>query len=129
MKLTEEQDKFLSDKIKKLQKSKFRSKFHLKEKDIFYIQEKTMDVLEGHAKDFVCHRLAPELIHNDGKQTPMTGHPVFIAQHATATCCRKCLYRWHHIGMKRPLTQKEQTFIVCLIMKWIDEEVKSYFSL
>ncbi len=25
---------------------------------------------------------------NDGKQTPFRGHPVFTAQHATATCCR-----------------------------------------
>ncbi len=31
------------------------------------------------------------------RQTPFRGHPVFIAQHATATCCRECLAKWHRI--------------------------------
>ncbi len=25
----------------------------------------------------------------------MKGHPVFVAQHATATCCRECIRKWH----------------------------------
>lgn len=57
----------------------------------------------SHARDFVGKRLAPAVIENDGKQTPMRGHPVFIAQQATATCCRECLRKWHNIetGVKR----------------------------
>jgi len=47
------------------------------------------------ALDFITARLAPALLKNDGKQTPMRGHPVFIAQHATATCCRRCLWKWY----------------------------------
>jgi len=52
--------------------------------------------IEQHARDFVNECLAPELPKNDGKQTPMKNHPVFIAQHATATCCRKCLINDNH---------------------------------
>ena len=77
----------------RLSKSKFRSRFKLTNKDFQYIQEKGINVIESHARDFILNRLAPSKILNDGKQTPMKGHPVFIAQHATATCCRECLYK------------------------------------
>lgn len=76
------------DKTEALEKSKFRSRFHLTEKEKMYINEKGMDTIRSHAYDFIRKRLAPKDILNDGKQTPMKGHPVFIAQHATATCCR-----------------------------------------
>ena len=66
---------------------------------------------------------ALEYIENDGKQTPMRGHPVFISQHATATCCRGCLYKWHHISKNRKLTSHEIDFIVCLIMEWIKKDL------
>lgn len=75
----------------RLEKSTFRSKFHLTDKDIKYVQEKGIDTIEKHAADFVRTRLAPADIPNDGKQTPMRGHPVFLAQHACACCCRGCL--------------------------------------
>ena len=69
----------------RLSKSKFRSSFHLKMKDIEYIDKKGLDTIEDHAYDFINKRLKPRNIPNDGKQTPMRGHPVFIAEHATAT--------------------------------------------
>ena len=109
--------------LEKLSKSKFRSSFHLKDKEKNYIKEKGMDTIERHAKDFISKRLAPENPLNDGKQTPMKGHPVFIAQHATATCCRSCLYKWHHIPKGRALTKKEVDYIVELIMTWINRRI------
>lgn len=63
----------------KLSKSKFRNSFKLKEKDINYIKEKGPLKIKEHAYDFIKKRLAPAVIPNDGKQTPMRGHPVFIA--------------------------------------------------
>lgn len=79
----------------RLSRSKFRSRFRLGMKERQYCLEKGAPVIEQHAADFVAKRLAPALPANDGKQTPMRGHPVFIAQHATATCCRGCLAKWH----------------------------------
>lgn len=73
----------------------------------------------SHATDFVDKRLAPATIPNDGKQTPMRGHPVFVAQHATATCCRGCLHQWHHIPQGRMLTLDEQAYIVTVLAHWL----------
>lgn len=108
--------------LNKLSKSKFRSSFNLQDKDKKYIKDKGIDKIKEHAYDFINKRLAPTYIKNDGKQTPMKGHPVFIAQHATATCCRTCLYKWHHIPKGRNLTNKEVDYIVGLIMTWIQKE-------
>ncbi len=107
------------DMLYKLSKSKFRSSFKLKTKDIDYINEKGFDTIKSHAYDFISKRLAPKVILNDGKQTPMRGHPVFIAQHATATCCRSCLYKWHKINPNKELNCNEINYIVNLIMLWI----------
>ncbi len=108
----------------RLGKSTFRSRFHLTDKDIKYIQEKGIDAIEKHAADFVRTRLAPADIPNDGKQTPMRGHPVFLAQHACACCCRGCLNKWYHIPIGRELTKDEQQRIVKLLMAWIKRELE-----
>ena len=91
--------------LERLDNSKFRSSFHLKQKDIDYINEKGLDTIRQHAKDFIAKREAPAYIVNDGKQTPMRGHPVFIAQHATATCCRECIRKWHKMQSGKELSQ------------------------
>lgn len=119
MKLNDIQQKFINDKLDKLSKSKFRSSFILRKKERNYLEEKGIEIIESHAFDFVNGRLKSKNLSNDGKQTPMRGHPVFVAQHATATCCRGCLYKWHHIGMNKDLSDKEINFIVALIMEWI----------
>ena len=108
----------------RLSKSKFRSSFHLKEKDIEYIDKKGLDKIKDHAYDFINKRLKPSVIPNDGKQTPMRGHPVFIAEHATATCCRGCLNKWYSITKNRELTDVEVDYIVKVIMMWIENEYK-----
>ena len=113
-----------ADLWKRLSQSKFRSSFILKSNDRNYVVEKGMDTVRSHAGDFIGKRLAPAKPHNDGKQTPMRGHPVFVAQHATATCCRGCLEKWHHIPQGRELTGGEQAYIVDVIMEWIDRQMK-----
>lgn len=87
-----------------------------------YIEEKGMDAIKEHAYDFIEKRLAPAYISNDGKQTPMKGHPVFIAQHATASCCRGCLEKWYKIPKGRELTKEEINYIVSIILRWIEKE-------
>lgn len=109
--------------VQRLSKSKFRSKFILDSKMNLYIKEKSMNQIENHARDFVKSRIAPENIPNDGKQTPFKSHPVFVAQHATATCCRKCINKWHKIAKNRELTLEEQNYIVELIIDWIKKNI------
>ena len=109
----------LNTLFERLARSPFRSRFRLTEKERQSIREKGMDTIRTHAEAFVARRLAPAVIENDGRQTPMRGHPVFIAQHATGTCCRGCLNKWHGIPKDRALTVPEQQYAVSVIMEWI----------
>ena len=111
--------------LERLAKSKFRAKFKLRAKEIEYIKDKGLDKIQSHAKDFIRDRVAPAEPTNDGKQTPMRGHPVFIAQHATATCCRGCIEKWHKFPKGRELTQAEQEYLVSVIMEWINRQINS----
>ncbi|MGI6008230.1 MAG: ATP-dependent RecD-like DNA helicase [Ruminococcus sp.] len=113
------------DLFQRLSQSRFRSSFSLKAVDRAYVSEKGMDTLKSHALDFIRKRLAPAYPANDGKQTPMKGHPVFIAQHATGTCCRECLEKWHRIPKGRELTEEEQNYVADVILQWIDHQMKN----
>lgn len=111
----------INNKLNELSKSKFRSSFHLRKYMIGYIDEKGMQKIIDHTYDFVNERLS-SLKENDGKQTPMKGHPVFIAMHACACCCRECLEKWHHIPKDKVLSDNEINYIVSIIVEWIRRE-------
>ena len=113
----------LTPLFERLSKSAFRSRFHLSAADKAYIRQRGMEVIRRHAADFVRKRLAPDCIANDGRQTPMRGHPVFLAQHATACCCRGCLSKWHHIAAGHTLSEEEQRYVVAVLMHWIEQEM------
>jgi len=109
----------LDELFEALKRSEFRSRFRLRDKEAAYLQEKGLETILDHARDFVTKRLAPGKIANDGKQTPMRNHPVFVAQHATATCCRGCLEKWHGIPKGRALSDREVLYIVAVIRRWL----------
>ena len=109
-----------------LAKSAFRRKFHLQGKDLEYLQNKGLTTVLNHADDFMSKRLAPTFPEKDGKQTPFRGHPVFVAQHATACCCRGCLEKWHRIPKGRALSVDEQTYILNVLKGWLLEELHRY---
>jgi hypothetical protein len=102
-----------------LAKSAFRRRFRLSAKELRYARDKGFEVVLQHARDFIRERLAPAVIANDGKQTPMRNHPVFVAQHATATCCRGCLAKWHGLAAGRELSAAEQAYVVGVIERWL----------
>ena len=118
----------IDEALAKLQKSAFRAKFHLTEKDKQYVKDKGMNTVREHAADFVRQRLAPAVIPNDGKQTPMRGHPVFVAQHACACCCRRCLNKWYKVPIETELNENRQKQIVNLLMAWIEKETNGGLS-
>lgn len=106
-----------------LDQSAFRRNFHLRAKELVYLHSKSLPVVLEHAEDFIARRLAPAVIPNDGKQTPFRGHPVFIAQHATACCCRGCLEKWHRIPHGRELTPEETAYVITVLERWLREEM------
>jgi hypothetical protein len=108
-----------------LAESSFRRRFHLRGRELEYLRRKGLPTVLEHAADFIEKRLAPAAPANDGKQTPMRHHPVFIAQHATATCCRGCLSKWHAIPKGRVLETAEKRYILEVIETWLAREEKS----
>ena len=114
----------IEEALLKLSASPFRSRFRLREEDKAYIRQIGIDTLRTHAADLIASRLAPAFPKNDGKQTPMKGHPVFIAQHACALCCRGCLQKWYHVPKGVPLSPVQQEKIVNLLMAWIKNQIE-----
>lgn len=97
----------------------FRAKFRLHGRDRAMVDLRGIATVRKHAEELVEQRLASAEPRNDGRQTPYRGHPVFVAQHATATCCRNCLARWHSIPAGRALNEAEQSYVVDVICRWI----------
>ncbi len=113
----------IAERLQALTHSEFRMSWHLKARQIQYIHEKGIEIIAKHADELIATRLAPAFIPNDGSQTPMKGHPVFIAQHATGTCCRNCLKKWHHIESGTAFTSAQQHYVTTLIMTWIHRQL------
>ena len=105
--------------LDRLSRSSFRSRFRLEGRELEQLKAKGIDTMMNGARGFIKTRLAPAQPKNDGKQTPWRKHPVFVAQHATATCCRKCIARWHGIPKGHELTAEEQDYIAEVIKRWL----------
>lgn len=118
-----ERERSLDELFEALGTSAFRRRFHLGAREREYLAARTLPIVLDHARDFIARRLAPALPPNDGKQTPYRGHPVFVAQHATATCCRGCLAKWHGIARGEPLSGDEQAYVVSVIERWLTREL------
>ena len=113
----------LDQKLDVIARQPFRAKFHLRGRERVTAEQSAPSTLRLHARDLIAKRLAPAEPYKDGKQTPYRGHPVFVAQHATATCCRTCLQQWHQIPKGRELTRAERDYVVAVICRWIEREV------
>ena len=105
-----------------LRRSAFRRRFRLRGREAAYLQQKGLDTVLEHARGFLQERLARAEPTNDGRQTPMRNHPAFIAQHATATCCRGCLEKWHKIPKGRFLSDREVDYLVAVIRRWLMQQ-------
>jgi predicted Fe-S protein YdhL (DUF1289 family) len=103
----------------KLAASAFRSKFRLQGRELAYVQTWGVRKVMEQAAKFIDERLAPAEPRNDGKQTPWRGHPVFVAQHATATCCRGCLEKTHGIVRGHALTVDERAYVLRVLERWL----------
>jgi hypothetical protein len=114
----------IDERIDAIGRHPFRARFRLRGRERAIVQLRGMRAVRAHAEELFASRVAPAAPHKDGKQTPYRGHPVFVAQHATATCCRTCLERWHEIPKGRPLDADEQAYAVEVICRWIERELE-----
>jgi hypothetical protein len=111
--------------LARLAKSPFRQRFVLRPLERDYLASKGLDTVRDHARNFIEKRLGPPIPSNDGKQTPLRGHPVFVAQHATATCCRGCLAKWHGIPKGRAMEKTEIDYAVAVIERWLSKQTNA----
>lgn len=113
----------IDERLDRIGTQPFRARFALRGPDRVIAESRTASTLRMHARDIIRQRLAPARPRKDGKQTPYRGHPVFVAQHATATCCRSCLAKWHGIAAGAELTAEQQDYVVDVISRWIERQV------
>jgi hypothetical protein len=112
----------LDHRLDRIGQHPFRARFRLRGRDRAVVDLRGIVTVRQHAEDLIGRRLAPAQPRNDGKQTPYRGHPVFVAQHATATCCRTCLARWHGIPAGHALDDNEREYVVAVICRWIERQ-------
>jgi hypothetical protein len=90
--------------------------------------EKNDDELRIHVKSILQKRLINPF--QDGRQTPVNGNEITnYAQHATATCCRKCIEVWHDIPEDATISNEQMDFFTDLALLFIEEKVGEYKSL
>jgi predicted Fe-S protein YdhL (DUF1289 family) len=115
----------VEEAFRRLAAAPFRRKFRLVGRELAYVETWGLPVVMKHGAKFIDERLAPAFPRNDGKQTPWRNHPVFVAQHATATCCRGCLERVHEIAKGHSLTPDERAYVLGVLERWLAEQVNS----
>lgn len=103
----------------RLATSAFRRKFRLQGKELAYLQTWGLPHVMRQGADLIRQRLAPAQPRNDGRQTPWRNHPIFVAQHATATCCRGCLEKTYGIARGEALTPEETAHVLAAIERWL----------
>ena len=113
----------IAERLEVVGSQPFRARFHLRGRERALVQLRGLDAVRTHAEDLITRRVAPAEPPRDGKQTPYRGHPVFVAQHATATCCRGCLERNHEITRGHALTAAELGYVVEVILRWIEQDI------
>lgn len=111
----------LDETFRRLARSTFRRKFHLAGRELAYLQTWGLPHVMKQAREILSRRIAPAVIPNDGRQTPWRNHPVFVAQHATATCCRGCLEKVHEIRAGHDLTTEELQYVLAVLERWLSE--------
>ena len=108
--------------LDRLAASSFRRKFKLRGRELAYLQTWGLDRVMEQGRKLIEERLAPAAPRNDGRQTPWGNHPIFVAQHATATCCRGCLEKVHEIMKGHELTPDEKSYVLQAIQRWLEEQ-------
>jgi hypothetical protein len=111
----------MNEVFERLARSAFRRKFRLQGRELAYLQTWGLPHVMKQGRDLIEKRLAPAEPRNDGRQTPWANHPIFVAQHATATCCRGCLAKTHGIEKGHPLTADETAHVLAAIERWLSQ--------
>ncbi len=109
--------------LEKVAKCDYRAEIDLGAEDIEYINSRGFDMMIKHAQDFVERRLGPARPRNEGKQTPLKGHPLFLAQHATGSDSRRALSEYHGIAEGKELSRQQIDYVTDVVLRWLEERL------
>lgn len=84
--------------------------------------------LKTRVRPLLAKKIGPAHIFRDGTQTRKEGSALFYAQHATATCCRKCLDYWYNVERGRDLTDEELDRCEWLVLSYLDRRSAELFA-
>jgi hypothetical protein len=99
----------------------------LTEKAVNYARRKGRALLRTAAEKQITHLVGSEKHPREGIQTPRENSPnanaIHFAQHATASCCRRCVAEWHGIPEGRALSEDEIMYLTELAMLYIGARI------
>ena len=82
--------------LTRLSVSPFRSRFRLEGKELGQLKAKGIDTIMNEAQGFIKTRLAPPFSPGTMASKPPGGSiRSLLRSMRIATCCRKCLAKWH----------------------------------
>jgi uncharacterized protein DUF4186 len=90
---------------------------------INYARRKGVTALRVAAEKRIRNSVGPAQPWHDGTQTPKSGNPLYYAQHATATCCRKCVEYWYGVETGRDLSEEEIQYFTALVNMFVEERL------
>jgi hypothetical protein len=94
---------------------------------IYNAKKKSRSEIREEAKTLLSRRVGKLNTFIDGRQTPLGKENIVnYAQHATATCCRKCMDAWYKIPKENELTEVQLEFCTDLVMSFVDEKLKMW---
>lgn len=109
--------------LEKVAESDYRAEIDLGPEDMDYVNSRGFDMMVRHAHDFVERRLGPARPRNEGKQTPLKGHPLFLAQHATGADSRAALSEYHGIAEGKKLSRQQMDYVTDVVLRWLEERL------
>lgn len=118
--------KYIFESLDKELMRKIFSTIKIKQEVIESAKKLSSQSLRMSAKKTLSTRIKKFNSFIDNRQTPLGGDDIVnYAQHATGTCCRKCLQAWHNIPKEQELTEIQLEFCTDLVMLYVNERIKN----
>jgi Domain of unknown function (DUF4186) len=81
--------------------------------------------LRSHIRKELAKGVAPPRPWGDGRRVPtkdekLRGRPLYYAQHATASCCKKCAYYWWGLPRDQQYTQQQLDFLTAMCVGFFE---------
>ncbi|WP_372655987.1 DUF4186 family protein [Halobacteriovorax sp.] len=115
---------YFTDIFRRLGCSKVCCKFKLKDEQWEYLAKRGFDTILLEGRSLIVKIFNEDSLSHSCKVAPVQTHPIYIALHATGTCCRSSLEKWHKIPKSKELKEKDIFYILLVVKEWIIRQEK-----